>query len=166
MIKFIVNEQAVSFDGDTDTPLLWVIRDSIGLKGTKFGCGLGQCGACSIFFNDNLLRSCTLPVIAAEGARITTVEGLASGDQLSVIQQRWIDEAVPQCGYCQSGMILAAADLLRRIPNPSDDDIDQTITNICRCGTYPRVKRAIHSLAASGVNVFDPSTGTIEGSST
>jgi isoquinoline 1-oxidoreductase alpha subunit len=167
MINFRVNGKAVSFDGDADTPLLWVIRDAVGLKGTKFGCGLGQCGACSIFFNNTLLRSCMMPVMAAEGAAITTIEGISgngiSGDELSTLQQVWLDTSVPQCGYCQSGMIMAAADLLQRIPKPTDADIDQAITNICRCGTYPQVKQAIHTLADSGVNIFDPRKDTVKG---
>jgi isoquinoline 1-oxidoreductase subunit alpha len=159
MISFFVNGSSVSFDGDADTPLLWVIRDHVGLKGTKFGCGMGQCGACSILFNKNLLRSCTLPVIAAEGASITTIEGI-SRDQLNPVQNVWLENSVPQCGYCQSGMILAAIDLVQRIPEPSDEQIDQAITNICRCGTYPRVKQAIHKLASSSVNIFEPQTDT------
>jgi isoquinoline 1-oxidoreductase subunit alpha len=130
-----------------DTPLLWVLRDNLGLTGTKFGCGAGLCGACTVHIEGRPVRSCSVPISAVTRARITTIEGL-SVDRSHPLQQAWIAEQVPQCGYCQSGMLMAAAALLRDNPRPSEDDINSTMTNLCRCGTYPRVKRAI--LRASG----------------
>jgi isoquinoline 1-oxidoreductase alpha subunit len=125
-----------------DTPLLWVLRDNLGLTGTKFGCGAGLCGACTVHLDGRPVRSCVLPISAVAGAHITTIEGL-SVDRSHPLQQAWIAEQVPQCGYCQSGMLMTAAALLRDKPRPSEDDINSTMTNLCRCGTYPRVKRAI-----------------------
>ena len=152
MISFKVNGQSTIVDADPDTPLLWVLRDYLNLTGTKFGCGVAACGACTVHMNGVPLRSCVMPVSACAGQDISTIEGLRDGPELHRIQQAWIDHQVPQCGYCQSGMIMAAAALLRRNPNPSDEDIDSGITNICRCGTYPRVRKAIRELASSASN--------------
>ena len=146
-ITLTVNGQTRSLDVEPDTPLLWAIRDTLGLTGTKFGCGISACGACTVHLNGRPVRSCTFPVSAAEGAAVTTIEGLAEDGTLHKVQQAWIAHQVPQCGYCQSGMIMAVAALLDQRPNPSDDQIDATITNICRCGTFARVRRAIHALA-------------------
>ena len=132
---------------DADTPLLWVLRDHLGLMGTKFGCGAGLCGACTVHVGGQPMRSCVVPISAVAGASITTIEGL-SADRSHPLQRAWIAEQVPQCGYCQSGMLMAAAALLRDKPRPSEADINSAMTNLCRCGTYPRVKRAI--LRASG----------------
>jgi isoquinoline 1-oxidoreductase alpha subunit len=146
-ITLTVNGQTHSLDLEPDTPLLWVIRDALGLTGTKFGCGISACGACTVHLNGRAVRSCTLPVSAADGATVTTIEGLAQDGTLHRVQQAWITHQVPQCGYCQSGMIMAVAALLEERRNPSDAQIDGTITNICRCGTFARVRRAIHTLA-------------------
>ncbi|MDP7318645.1 MAG: (2Fe-2S)-binding protein, partial [SAR324 cluster bacterium] len=132
---------------DDDTPLLWVIRDAIGLTGTKFGCGLAQCGACTVHVNGTALRSCSYPIAALpEGAEVTTIEGLGQPDTLHPVQQAWLDEQVPQCGYCQSGQLMAAAALLQRTPDPSDEDI-RGLTNLCRCATYPRIRKALRRAA-------------------
>jgi isoquinoline 1-oxidoreductase alpha subunit len=149
MISFKVNGQSTIVDADPDTPLLWVLRDYLNLTGTKFGCGVAACGACTVHMNGVPLRSCVMPVSACAGQDISTIEGLRDGPELHRIQQAWIDHQVPQCGYCQSGMIMAAVALLRKNPNPSDEDIASGITNICRCGTYPRVRAAIRGLASS-----------------
>jgi isoquinoline 1-oxidoreductase alpha subunit len=146
-ITITVNGQAHSLDLEGDTPLLWAIRDAVGLTGTKFGCGISACGACTVHVNGRAVRSCTMPVSAAEGAAITTIEGLAREGSLHKVQQAWIDHQVPQCGYCQSGMIMAVVALLGQHPRPDDDAIDAAITNICRCGTFARVRRAIHAIA-------------------
>ena len=146
-ITLTVNGQTRSLDVEPDTPLLWAIRDTLGLTGTKFGCGISACGACTVHLNGRSVRSCTLPVSAAEGTAITTIEGLAEAGILHKVQQAWIAHQVPQCGYCQSGMIMAVSALLKQRPNPSDDQIDATLTNICRCGPFARVRRAIHALA-------------------
>ena len=145
---FSVNGQPYSVDVEPDTPLLWVLRDTLALTGTKFGCGIAACGACTVHVNDQPVRSCVYPISRAEGATITTIEGLASAGTLHRVQQAWIDHQVPQCGYCQSGMIMAVSALLARNPHPSDEEIDAGITNICRCGTFVRIRRAIHSLSA------------------
>lgn len=143
-----VNNQAVSVACDPATPLLWVLRDHLNLTGTKFGCGVAACGACTVHLDGAAVRSCVLPVAAVSGKRITTIEGLGSAPgKRHALQQAWIDEQVPQCGYCQSGMLMAAADLLARQPDPGDSDIDAAITNLCRCGTYPRVRTAIKRAA-------------------
>src|SRR5712675_2951104 len=142
MFALKINGKTVDVDAEPDTPLLWVLRDSLGLTGTKFGCGAGLCGACTVHLDGRPVRSCVLPIGAVAGARITTIEGL-SVDRSHPLQQAWIAEQVPQCGYCQSGMLMAAAALLRDNPRPTEDDINSTMTNLCRCGTYPRVKRAI-----------------------
>lgn len=148
MKKFKVNEQSVSFDGDESTPLLWVIRDELKMTGTKFGCGIGQCGACTVHVNGQAQRSCITPVSTVDGQTITTIEGLAPADnRLHPVQQAWLEFDVPQCGYCQAGQIMAAVDFLQRYPDPSDDDIDNNLTNICRCGTYARIRKAIHRAA-------------------
>ncbi len=148
MVSFTINSEDVAFEGDASTPLLWVIRDHLDLKGTKFGSGIGQCGACTIHIDGVAQRSCVLPVAAIEGRAITTIEGLApSVDELHPVQQAWLEHDVPQCGYCQAGQIMAAVDLLNRQPNPSDADIDASQTNICRCGTYVRIRKAIHRAA-------------------
>ena len=140
-------------------PLLWAIRENLGLTGTKFGCGLAQCGACTVHVNGNAIRSCVTPVAAVQGSAVTTIEGLSSGEQLHPLQQAWIDEQAPQCGYCQSGQIMSAAALLASNPNPDDAAIDQAMSgNICRCGMYQRIRKAIKR-AASGdavVGIFDP----------
>ena len=145
MISFRLNNEDVAFDGDEQTPLLWVIRDHLGLKGTKYGCGNGQCGSCTIHIDGNAIRSCIMPITAAAGRDVTTIEGLAaSDDELHPVQQAWLEHDVPQCGYCQPGQIMATVDLLKRFPNPTDADIDNNLTNICRCGTYVRIRKAIH----------------------
>ena len=146
MIKLQVNGTVRNIDAPADTPLLWVLRDTLGLTGTKFGCGAGLCGACTVQLNGEAIRSCTVSIGRLNGAKIKTIEGL-SKNRSHPIQQAWIAEQVPQCGYCQSGMIMATVALLERTPNPTDSDIDAAITNICRCGTYQRVKRAIHRAA-------------------
>jgi aerobic-type carbon monoxide dehydrogenase small subunit (CoxS/CutS family) len=146
-ITFSVNGETRSLDIEPDTPLLWVLRDTLGLTGTKFGCGIAACGACTVHVNGQAVRSCSFPVSAADGGSITTIEGLAADGTLHAVQQAWIAEQVPQCGYCQSGMIMAVSALLEQRPDPSDEQIDATITNICRCGTFARVRRAIHRIA-------------------
>ncbi|HEY7284832.1 MAG TPA: (2Fe-2S)-binding protein [Vicinamibacterales bacterium] len=146
-ITLTVNGQKHSIDVDPDSPLLWAIRDTIGLTGTKFGCGIAECGACTVLVDGRAERSCMFPVSSAEGSAITTIEGLAREGTLHSVQQAWIDHQVPQCGYCQSGMIMAVCGLLANRPRPTDDEIDAGITNICRCGTFARVRRAIHSIA-------------------
>jgi len=148
MISFTINQESVRFDGDEDTPLLWVIRDHLKLKGTKFGCGIGQCGACTVHVDGEARKSCTMRISRMEGREVITIEGLApSADRLHPVQVAWLEEDVPQCGYCQAGQIMAAADLLTKIPNPSDEDIAREITNICRCGTYVRIRKAIQRAA-------------------
>lgn len=146
-IKFRVNGNDQSVDVDPETPLLWVLRDNLNMTGTKYGCGIAACGACTVHVNGVAERSCSLPVEFAEGAEITTIEGL-SDDRSHPVQQAWIEEDVPQCGYCQSGMIMSVASLLKDIPNPTDEDINTYITNICRCGTYTRIRKAIKRAAA------------------
>jgi len=149
MARLVINGQSHTIEVDPDTPLLWAIREQIGLTGTKYGCGIAQCGACTVHVDGEAVRSCSLPVSAAEGKNITTIEGLAQNGALHKVQQAWLDHDVPQCGYCQSGMIMAVAALLKDKPKPTDADIDNTITNICRCGTYQQVRAAIHAAAAS-----------------
>jgi aerobic-type carbon monoxide dehydrogenase small subunit (CoxS/CutS family) len=147
-ITLTVNGKAHSLDIEPDTPLLWVLRDTLGLTGTKFGCGIAACGACTVHVNGRAVRSCSYPVSAADGGAITTIEGLAADGALHPVQEAWVAQQVPQCGYCQSGMIMAVSALLEQRPNPSDEQIEATITNICRCGTFTRVRRAIHAVAA------------------
>ena len=148
MITLDVNGRTVSVDVDPDTPLLWVVREQLQLPGTKYGCGVALCGACTVHLDGEAVRSCSLPVRVASGHKITTIEGL-SADRSHPVQKAWIAEQVPQCGYCQSGMIMAAAALLKEKPKPTDADIDAAITNICRCGTYQRVRKAIHVAAGA-----------------
>lgn len=143
-IKVNGTEHVVDVDGDT--PLLWVLRDTLGLTGTKFGCGISACGACTVLMNGRPVRSCTFPVSAADGSTVVTIEGLAERGTFHPVQRAWIDHQVPQCGYCQSGMIMAVCGLLEQHPHPTDDEIDAAITNICRCGTFARVRRAIHAI--------------------
>ena len=143
MITLTVNGQKHTLDIEPETPLLWVLRDELGLTGTKFGCGIAQCGACSVHLNGNVIRSCQLQIGDLDGATVLTIEGL-SPDGSHPVQRAWIEHDVPQCGYCQSGQIMAAVALLQQTPKPSDSDIDNAITNICRCGTYPRIRAAIH----------------------
>jgi len=147
MINLTVNGKSHTVDAEPDTPLLWVIREQIGLTGTKYGCGISQCGSCTVHLDGAAVRSCAIPASAAVGKRITTIEGLASGSVLHKVQQAWLDHDVPQCGYCQAGMIMAVAALLKDKPKPTDADIDATITNICRCGTFQQVREAIHAAA-------------------
>ena len=151
MARFRVNGTDQELDIEPDMPLLWALRDEIGLTGTKFGCGIAACGACTVHVNGAPVRSCVTPVSAVEGAEITTIEGLAvnAAATLAPVQQAWIEHQVPQCGYCQSGMIMAVSSLLATNPNPSDEDIDNSISNVCRCGTYPRVRAAIKSLSTT-----------------
>jgi isoquinoline 1-oxidoreductase alpha subunit len=149
MIRLTVNGQTHDVDVDPDTPLLWVLRDTLGLTGTKYGCGIAQCGACTVHVDDVATRSCSLPVSAAEGTQIRTIEGLHTQVGLHPVQRAWIAHDVPQCGYCQSGMIMAVAALLKDKPQPTDADIDAAITNICRCGTYARIRAAIHTAATA-----------------
>ncbi len=148
MIEFQLNGQAVTSESEDDTPLLWVIRDELKLKGTKFGCGIGACGACTVHLNGRAVRSCVVPMRALQpGDRIRTIEGLAGAGGLHPVQQAWLAEDVPQCGYCQAGQIMAVVDLLRTHPDPSDEDIDRGLDNLCRCGTYNRIRKAIHRAA-------------------
>src|SRR5262250_3018612 len=147
MVTLTVNGTTQNIDADADTPLLWVLRDHLSLTGTKYGCGMALCGACTVHIDGAAVRSCVVPVSAAEGKQITTIEGLATGSVLHKVQQAWLDHDVPQCGYCQAGMIMAVAALLKDKPQPTDADIDVTITNICRCGTFQQVREAIHAAA-------------------
>lgn len=153
MARLLVNGTEHELDIEPDMPLLWALRDELGLTGTKFGCGIASCGACTVQVNGNAVRSCVTPVSAVEGADITTIEGLAvnAGGGQTPVQQAWIEHQVPQCGYCQSGMIMAVSALLAANPAPSDAEIDGAITNVCRCGTYPRIRSAIRSLTAATV---------------
>jgi isoquinoline 1-oxidoreductase alpha subunit len=146
-MKFNLNGKDVDLDVEPDEPLLWALRERAGLTGTKFGCGIAACGACTVHVDGQAVRSCSFPAALAEGRRVTTIEGL-SKDRTHPVQLAWIEHQVPQCGYCQSGMVMAAAALLQEVPRPTDEDIDRNITNICRCGTYGRVREAIHTAAA------------------
>ena len=147
MISLSINGQSHNADVEDSTPLLWVLRDTIGMTGTKYGCGIAQCGACTVHIDGVAMRSCSIPVSAVAGKQITTIEGIAAGGKLSAVQQAWLDHDVPQCGYCQSGMIMAVTALLKQKPKPTDADIDAAITNICRCGTYQQIRAAIHAAA-------------------
>jgi len=147
MVRLTINGKSIDVDVTPSTPLLWAIREQVGLTGTKYGCGIAQCGACTVHVDGKAVRSCVIPVSAAESKQITTIEGLAAGGVLHKVQQAWLDHEVPQCGYCQAGMIMAVAALLRDKPTPTDADIDATITNICRCGTFQQVREAIHAAA-------------------
>jgi isoquinoline 1-oxidoreductase alpha subunit len=148
MANLNINGQLHNVDVEPDTPLLWVIRESIGMTGTKYGCGIAQCGACTVHIDGAATRSCALPVSDAVGKNITTIEGIASNGTMHPVQKAWLDLDVPQCGYCQSGMIMAVTALLKETPKPTDADIDRAITNICRCGTFQQVRAAIHAAAA------------------
>lgn len=148
-ITATVNGKPVTITAEGDTPLLWVIREELGMTGTKFGCGIAACGACSVHIDGEVARSCSVPVSDVAGKAITTIEGLGGADgTLHKLQAAWIEHQVPQCGYCQSGQLMAAAALLADSPNPSDEQIDAAMTNICRCGTYPRIRAAIHAVAS------------------
>ena len=147
MAKLSINGQTVDIDVEPDTPLLWAIRENIGLTGTKYGCGIAQCGACTVHFDGAAVRSCGVQVSEAVGKEITTIEGLALNGVLTKVQQAWVNNDVPQCGYCQSGMIMAVTALLKTTPKPTDAQIDAAITNICRCGTFQQVREAIHAAA-------------------
>ena len=147
MVQLTINGKSYQLDVDPNTPLLWAIREWAGLTGTKYGCGVGQCGACTVHLNGQPVRSCGIPVSEAHGTSVTTIEGLASGNVLHKVQQAWVENEVPQCGYCQSGMIMRAAALLKAKPKPTDADIDAAMTNICRCGTFQEVRAAIHAAA-------------------
>lgn len=149
MVEFVVNGTPVHVETDASKPLLWVLREDLDLLGPKYGCGIAQCGACRVLINGESITSCMTPVGSVAGASVVTIEGLADTEgRLSIIQQAWLDEQVPQCGYCQPGFIIAVTALLESTPRPTDTDIDEAITNICRCGTYPRIRRAIHRAAA------------------
>ena len=147
MLKLNVNGRALEADVDPSTPLLWVLRDHLGLTGTKYGCGIALCGACTVHIDGQAMRSCVYPASAAEGKAITTIEGLST-DASHPVQRAWVELDTPQCGYCQPGMIMAAAALLAENPQPSDEDINSGITNICRCGTFPKVREGVHRAAA------------------
>lgn len=147
MVKLTVNGKARSVDVDPNTPLLWVIREQIGLTGTKYGCGIAACGSCTVLLDGAAVRSCALPVSAAAGKKIETVESLAQSGKLSKVQQAFVEKQAPQCGYCQTGMVMAVTALLRSNPKPSDADIDAAVTNICRCGTFQEVRAAVHAAA-------------------
>jgi isoquinoline 1-oxidoreductase alpha subunit len=147
MISLTINGQTHTVDVEPDTPLLWAIRENVGLTGTKYGCGVAQCGSCTVHVDGVAVRSCSLPVSAAVGTKITTIEGIAEKDVLTKVQQAWLANEVPQCGYCQSGMIMAVTALLKDKPKPTDAEINDTITNICRCGTFQQVRAAIHAAA-------------------
>jgi isoquinoline 1-oxidoreductase alpha subunit len=149
MVRLNINGKDHNVDVDDSTPLLWAIREQVGLTGTKYGCGVAQCGACTVHVDGVATRSCSLPASAAAGKKIVTIEGLALNGKLHKVQQAWIDHEVPQCGYCQSGMIMAVAELLASKPKPTDADIDNAITNICRCGTFQQVRAAIHAAASA-----------------
>ncbi|KJC54208.1 (2Fe-2S)-binding protein [Bradyrhizobium sp. LTSP849] len=149
MANLTINGKSLTLDVEPDTPLLWAIRENAGLTGTKYGCGIAQCGACTVHMDGVATRSCGISVAEAEGKKITTIEGLGAGSTLHKVQEAWIAQDVPQCGYCQSGMIMAVAALLNDNPKPTDADIDEAITNICRCGTFQQVREAIHTIASA-----------------
>ena len=147
MVRLTINGRTTEVDVDPNTPLLWAIREQVGLTGTKYGCGIALCGSCTVHIDGRAVRSCAVSVAGAVGTQITTIEGLAAGGVLHKVQKAWVDHEVPQCGYCQAGMIMAVAALLKDKPDPTDADIDSTITNICRCGTFQEVRQAIHAAA-------------------
>jgi isoquinoline 1-oxidoreductase subunit alpha len=147
MVRFTVNGRPREVNVEPEMPLLWVLRDELDIKGPKYGCGIGQCGACTVHVDGEPARSCTLPISKLAGRRVVTIEGLARGERPHPVQQAWIDQQVPQCGYCQGGQILAAVALLRKYPQPTDRQIDEAMTNLCRCGTYARVRAAIRAAA-------------------
>lgn len=167
MVKFTLNGEPVETDWADDTPLLWVVRDAFKLKGSKFGCGGGFCGACTMHVDGNATRTCILPISAVAGRSVTTIEGLGQPDNLHPLQERWVELGVPQCGYCQSGQIMNAAALLSNNPSPTVEEVEAAMAgNLCRCGCYPSIKRAIMDVAnnTEAVAYFDPATGTTEGS--
>ena len=149
MIKLTVNGETREVDVEPEMPLLWVLRDVLDIKGTKFGCGIAQCGACTVHLNGEPVRSCSYPVSAVGNKKVVTIEGLAPRGRVHPVQKAWIEHQVPQCGYCQSGQMMAAAALLKKKPKPTDKDIDEAMTNICRCGTYARIRTAIHAAAGN-----------------
>jgi isoquinoline 1-oxidoreductase alpha subunit len=149
-MKLNVNGKNHTLDTEPEMPLLWALRDELNIKGPKFGCGIAQCGSCTVLLNGEPVRSCSYPVSAADGQKVITIEGLANKDKLHAVQQAWIDHQVPQCGYCQGGQMLAAVALLKKKPKPTDEDIDAAMSNICRCGTYARIRTAIHAAAKKG----------------
>ena len=153
MAKLNINGKVRDVQVEPDTPLLWAIREQVGLTGTKYGCGISACGACTVHLNGRAVHSCTLPLSAAGGQRVTTIEGLAPNGALHEVQQAWIGHQVPQCGYCQSGVIMAVAGLLAQNPHPTDGEIDAELSNVCRCGTFVRMRAAIHEAAAAGEGV-------------
>ncbi|MEE4190478.1 MAG: (2Fe-2S)-binding protein [Halieaceae bacterium] len=165
MATFDLNGEAFEFDGADNTPLLWVLREAAGLQGTKFGCGAGHCGACAVHVDGRARRACVTPVGAIAGRKITTIEGLG-GDELHPVQQAWLEEDVVQCGYCQAGQIMTAADWLQRVPDPSDEDIEKYQANLCRCGTYARVRKAIKraaEISRNGAVAFvEPVAGEVQ----
>ncbi len=149
-VQFTVNGRAVDFEVEPGTPLLWVLREELNLTGTKFGCGMAMCGACTVHLDGAAVRSCVTPIEEVVGREVRTIEGLAGPEGLHAVQQAWVDHSVPQCGYCQSGQVMSACALLDAVPNPSDAEIDAAMSaNLCRCGTYPRIRAAIHAAAAS-----------------
>ena len=161
-ISFTVNGKQVSVEAEDDTPLLWALRDDLGMTGTKFGCGIAACGACSVHVDGAITRSCSVPLSAIAGKSVTTIEGIKGADgTLHRVQQAWIDAQVPQCGYCQSGQIMAAVALIDQVGSPSDAQIDEAMTNICRCGTYPRIRKAI--LAATGLAATGQAAANLQG---
>ncbi|EAT13733.1 (2Fe-2S)-binding protein [Bermanella marisrubri] len=170
MITFSLNGQSIEVDAAPDTPLLWVVRDHLKMKGTKFGCGMGLCGACSMLIDGNSSRTCITPISSVAGKDVVTIEGIGDQQTLSILQEAWVEAGVPQCGYCQSGQIISATALLKQNPNPSDDDINNAMSgNICRCGTYPNIKKAIKQAASSlkqgkgqlqAVRIFDPQSNS------
>ena len=147
MARFTLNGKPTQVDVEPGTPLLWVLREQVGLTGTKYGCGIAQCGACTVHVNGAPVRSCSIPVSEVEGKSLTTIEGLAKNGVLNKVQKAWLEHDVPQCGFCQAGMIMAVTALLNEKPKPTDADIDAAITNICRCGTFQQVREAIHAIA-------------------
>ena len=148
MVTFTVNGKSHNFDGDEDMPLLWYLREDAKLTGTKFGCGIAMCGACTVHMGGIAQRSCSIPMAAVDGENIVTIEGLGSGNELHAVQQAWIDEDVAQCGFCQSGQIMATVSFLQDYPNPTDQDIDDNLDNLCRCASYVRIRKAIHRAAS------------------
>ena len=149
MVALTINGKAHEVNADPNTPLLWVLREQVGLTGTKYGCGIAQCGACTVHVDGVAMRSCSVPLSLVAGKQITTIEGLAQNGVLHKVQKAWVDHDVPQCGYCQSGMIMAVVDLLKNKPKPTDADINREITNICRCGSFQQVREAIHAAASA-----------------
>lgn len=164
-MEITVNGKVHTIEAESDTPLLWVVREQLGLTGTKFGCGIAQCGACMMHVNGNPMKTCVLPVGAVAGAEITTIEGIGGQDELHPVQQAWIDAQVPQCGYCQSGQIMSAVALLATNDDPSDDDINRAMSgNVCRCGMYGRIRTAIKRVAENQVAIYDPKANDTQSS--